>query len=193
MGWWVSGSTNAWKKKLKPNLCQASCERTTNSPGDQAPQCRRCSARTAPSANGIPRSASAELPRDSRKPRIAETSAAAVSAGRCSSGGAGFRLKLDLRDADLGHLGVSPELGYRAKMNRRLQGCKIKRIGSANPTPGGSASACHFPAKPALSNSPSPARAGPALLAAIALLLPCGFPPTLSRDEMPPPSLFIFL
>jgi hypothetical protein len=52
-----------------------------------------------------PRSAIAELPRASRKARIAEPSREAASAGRCSSWGAGLGQKLRLGDANLGHLG----------------------------------------------------------------------------------------
>ena len=43
-----------------------------------------------------------------------------------------FRLKWSLGDGNLWHVGAHLKRGYRAKMNRRLQRCEIKRIQAEN-------------------------------------------------------------
>ena len=70
----------------------------------------------------------AEFPRESRNFRTAETSRVRDAFEAGGSLEMPAQAVLRLRDADLWHVVRSPTVGYRAKMNRRLQGCKIKCI-----------------------------------------------------------------
>ena len=68
------------------------------------------------------RSARAELPRDIRNLRTSETSFGGASAGRSVTELLVWQ-ELEVERRVSLALGVSPSVGYRAKMNRRLQRC----------------------------------------------------------------------
>ncbi len=99
----VSGSTNFETKKRNPAVVQARCDPFTSSLAISTTMAKILSAQRTIS-HWNPRSAIAELPRDSRKARIAETSVGSPLPGSLLILGARFDVDAGLRDADFRHL-----------------------------------------------------------------------------------------